>query len=355
MKQDAVGEIKARITAWRYGNPAKDVKIIAVAGPHGKTTTALFLGEILQEAGIATLVLTNRTNSTYDQSVETLQTELQKAKKDGVFYVVVEVTERLLATCNLTILPIELSIITGDSVSARGLLEHPASSCVIPAGLDVNDIKVAPHQIISVGVEQDAEALIANVTERRKGTEIEMVIDHQTRIELATYLVGYANAMNLAAAVSAAYVLAVDTVAFQEGAARLERIPGNYDYIERDDLPYDIVVDGANTAEALERVLTSAKNLKKRRLLVVLDGSVPEQLYSNVVTLADRVFVVSENLEAANIEKASSVQAAVDLAKRAAKKSDTLLLLGREFSNSDDTVRTMAHQMIGEIENNEQH
>lgn len=355
MKQDVVGEIKARITAWRHGNPAKDVKIIAVAGPHGKTTTALFLGEILQEAGINTLVLTNRTNSTYDQSVETLQAELQKAKKDGVFYVVIEITETLLKTCNLTILPIELSIITGDSLSARGLLEHPASSSVVPAGLDIDDIKVAPHQIISFGVEQDAEALVTNVTERRKGTELEMVIDHQTRIELATYLVGHANAMNLAAAVSAAYVLAVDTVAFQEGAARLERIPGNYDYIEREDLPYDIVVDGANTAEALERVLTSAKNLKKRRLLVVLDDSVSEQLYADAVKLADRVFVASEGLEVANIEKANNIQAAVDLAKRAAKKSDTLLLLGCEFSKTDDAIRTVAHQMIGDIENNEQH
>ena len=350
MKQDVVGELKARVATWRHGNPAKGLKIIAVAGPHGKTTTALLLGEMLGESGANVAVLAR---GDYDRSVEALQLDLAKAKKNGAYYAIIEVTDALLETHSLRLLPIEMSIVTGDSESARMLLEHPANSSVIPAGLDVSDLKIAPHQIISFGSDEMSEAQIAHVTERRRGTEVEMVIDHQTRIELATYLIGHANALNMAAAVSAAYVLAVNTDSFAEGVARLERVVGNYDYILSKDLPYDVVVDAAHTERALEFVLATAKKLKKRRLIVVADTSVSFELFSSTARVADRMIAVSDSPEVPGVEKASTLQTAVDVAMRGAKRDDLLLLVGKDFSSTAEGDITKAHQMIKETKNDE--
>ena len=52
-----LGEMKARAIAWRYGNPSRGIKLIAVAGNKGKTTTALLLNELLRESGAQVAVI----------------------------------------------------------------------------------------------------------------------------------------------------------------------------------------------------------------------------------------------------------------------------------------------------------
>ena len=43
---------RAKIVAARYGNPARDLRVIAVTGTNGKTTTSNLIGHTLKEAGI---------------------------------------------------------------------------------------------------------------------------------------------------------------------------------------------------------------------------------------------------------------------------------------------------------------
>jgi len=362
MKQNVVGEMKARALAWRYGHPARGLKVIAVAGSKGKTTTALLLNELLLESGANVAVFTNQgcffgeemLTGAYDTSAEELLRQLQYVKKKGAYYVVIEVTQALLDSSSLPILPIEMSVVTNESESASALLEQPANSCVIPTGFDVEGIKVAPHQLISFGTDDASEAHITRVLERRKGTEIDLVIDHQTNIAVATYLVGQANALNVAAAVSAAYVLAIGTEYFEEGVARLEKVVGNYEYLIGDGTPYEMVVDGAHTPRSVELVLASAKKLAKRRLLVVADSSVSDEMYPKMSQLANRLIVVTASPELPGVEMAATLQDAVDVATRAAKKDDLLLLIGREVAAIQSTGVTYAQKLIGEKKTDEQ-
>mgnify|MGYP000844719955 CR=1 FL=1 len=362
MKQNAVGEMKARTVAWRYGHPARGLKVIGVAGSKGKTTTALLLNELLLESGAKVAVFTNQKCSygdevladAYDTSAEALFKQLQAVKKKGAYYVIIEVTEALLRTHALPILPLEMSIVTSESESARALLEHHANSSVIPTGFDTEGLRVAPHQLISFGTDEASEAQITRVNERRKGTEVDLVIDHQTKISVATYLVGQANAMNVAAAVSAAYVLAIGTEHFEEGVARLEHVPGNYEYLETPQALYDAVVDGACTAHSIELVLTSAKKLAKRRLLVVADSTVPSDLYPIMSQIADRLVVVGNGPELPGTEMVASLQEAADVARRAAKKQDLLLFVGAEVSAVQADGTSYAQKLIGETQTDEQ-
>lgn len=353
MKHDLVRGLQARVAAWRYGNPASGLKVIAVAGPYGKTTVAMLLSELLQESGASVMVLTNQgsfingtpINTGYDLSAEKLQQQLQRAKKQKIYYVILEVTEPLLAACVLPSLPIEMAIVTGDSPSAQSLLSQSVNSTVVPAGFLHGEVTVAPHQAISFGFEESAEAYITRMVERRKGTEIDVVVDHQTRVSAATYLIGKANALNVAAAISAAYVLAVKIDDFQEGIARLERVIGNYDQIETDGV-YDAVVDRALSHESLELVLASAKNLKKRRLIVVADSTIDHESYQLIAKESDRAFAVTDGVELPGIDKATSIAAAVELAKRAAKKDDVLLLLGAEVGAIQPGGSSTAQQLF---------
>lgn len=354
MIHSLVGESKARLAKWQHGNPARGLKIIAVAGSHGKTTTALLLNELLQEAGAHTAVLSG---GHYDTSTESFFKSLSKARKTKAYYVIVEVTERLLKTNVLRATPLELLVITNDSATAQELLSYPANYCVMPTELKNNEhLKVSPHQVIRFGAGDEAEAQLAVVTERRKGTELELIIDHQTRITAATHLVGYANALNLAAALSAAYVLAAPTSSFEEGAARLEKVTANYDYIETeatDDKPYDIVVDAAKTKTSIELVMTSAKKLAKRRLITVLDSTVSVDSFSELVQKTNRLLVVGDVPEAPGVEILPDINTAVQKAMRSAKAGDLLLLLGSQFAEMINENTTKAHELVGSGKDNE--
>ena len=362
MKQNALGEMKARTMAWRYGHPARGLKVIGVAGSKGKTTTALLLNELLLESGAKVAVFTNQISlldgkkltGAYDTSAEALQQQLQAVKKKGAYYVIIEITEALLKTHTLPTLPIEMSIITSESESASALLEHPANSSVIPTGFNTEGIRVAPHQLISFGTDEGSEAHIIRVAERRKGTEVDLVIDHQTKIAVATYLVGQANALNVAAAASAAYVLAIGTEHFEEGVARLESVAGNYEYLTLENAVYDAVVDGAYTLASVELILGSAKKLAKRRLLVVADSTVSDEVYPAVSQIADRLIVVGSGPELPGVEMVATLQEATGIAMRAAKKDDLLLLIGKEVAAMQPIGVTYAQKLIGEKQTDEQ-
>lgn len=356
MEHEMVGKMQAKVAAVRHRNPARGLKIIAVAGARGKTTTALLLAEILQEAGSSVMVLTNQASfingqpitRQYDSSADSVQRCLAIAKKKDVNYVIIEISDAFVRTHVLPTLPIEMSIITNASLSAQTLLGQSVNSMVVPSGFDASEQTVQPHQAINFGTDETADAQITRVVERRKGTEVYLVIDHQTKLPVATYLVGWVNALNVAAAVSAAYVLATDTATFEEGVARLERVIGNYDYVRLANSQYEAVVDAATAESSLELVLATAAKLKKRRLLVAVDSTVSTRHYTAIRAKADRLVVVGKGPEMPGVEQADSLQAALDVLTRSAKKDDQILLLGRDFAELDkeDSSKTKAHRML---------
>ena len=52
--EEAYRRGRVRILSAKYGNPAKGLKVIAVTGTNGKTTTINYINEILKEAGCKT-------------------------------------------------------------------------------------------------------------------------------------------------------------------------------------------------------------------------------------------------------------------------------------------------------------
>ena len=49
--EETYRKARVRAVAARYGHPARSLKVIAVTGTNGKTTTVNYLNEILKEAG----------------------------------------------------------------------------------------------------------------------------------------------------------------------------------------------------------------------------------------------------------------------------------------------------------------
>jgi UDP-N-acetylmuramoyl-L-alanyl-D-glutamate--2,6-diaminopimelate ligase len=99
-----------------------------------------------------------------------------------------------------------------------------------------------------------------------------VVIDHQTKLELATALPGEFNVYNLTAAAATAYLLGVSVNDIIEGAANLEGVPGRFERVV-EGLGYDVIVDYAHTPDALEKLLVAAKSITKNRVILVFGAT----------------------------------------------------------------------------------
>lgn len=354
MRRDIFSAMRAKKAAVQYGHPSKGVQLVIVNGS-GAATAARLLAELMRESSKRVAVFTCRGSfvedipytPAYELSPVTIQQALAAARKQRCEVVVMEATGALTRPQVLSTLHINMALATDTSESSQTLLEQSLMYAVVPHGLSTDNLPIAPHQMISVGEAAGAEARITNIKLYRRGTELTLTVDHQTVIELATHLVGQANAIAAAYAAAAGYVLGVSVDIIAEGIARLEDMPGNFQSIESKDSPYQIVVDRANQEPELSQLVDSAKQITKRRLLVVVDTTVDSQALVDVKPQVDRLIGVKGHSPVLT-DQATDLSDALAIARRAAKKDDLLLLLGREFAAVTPDETTRAASMIEE-------
>lgn len=318
---------RARIVSARYGNPARHLRVIAVTGTNGKTTTVNYLNEILKEAGYKTAMFStavievageaklNDLNATV-ATVAQMQRFFREAKRAHVDFVVMEFPSHAIHQHKLLGVPIEMAIMTNltqDHLDYHHTMEEYAEvkSRIFAAKprfvvlnrddewFDYYDKFEAGEQKITYGKHDEAEARIERIKLFRKGTEVGVTIDHQTKLELATNLPGEFNAYNLTAATAAAYLLGVKLEAIIEGVANLESIPGRFERVV-EGLPYDVVVDYAHTPDGLEKLLTAAREITKNRVILVFgacgdrDKGKRPIMGEIAAKLADRILLTDE-------------------------------------------------------------
>ncbi len=372
---------RVRLVSARYGNPSKHLRVIAITGTNGKTTTACYINEILKEAKFKTAMFTtalievagqaqiNDLNATVATTAR-MQRFFRDAKRANVDYVVLEVTSHALDQHKLDGVPIEAAVMTNltqDHLDYHNTMEQYAAAKaklfqLKPRFIILNrddqwfdyfDQFVATEQKMNYGLSEEAEARIDRVKLYRKGTEADVVLDHQTHLELATALPGEYNVMNMTAATTLAYLLGVKLKDIQEGVANVEAVPGRFERAV-EGLPYDVIVDYAHTPDALEKLLTSARHIAKGRVILVFGATGDRDKGKRPImgqiaaAYADRIFLTDEEsynenpeqirrmvyqgiVEAHGSGKATEIadrRQAIERALGSAKKGDIVLITG---------------------------
>ena len=318
---------RAQVLSARYGYPAKGLRVIAVTGTNGKTTTINYINQVLRQAGYRTAMFStalieidgktelNDLNATVGTTGR-MQQFFRDAKRAKVDFVVLEITSHALDQHKLDGVPIEAAIMTNISQDHldyhRTMNRYAAAKAILfqnkPRYIVLNrddewfdyfDAFEASEQKMTYGKHEDAETQIKSVKLFKKGSEAELVFDHQTNITLATYLPGDYNISNMAAAATLAYLLGVSTEDIVEGVANLEGIPGRYQRVI-DQSPYDVVVDYAHTPDAIEKLLGSIKATTKNRTILVFGATGDRDQGKRPIMgaiagrLADRVIITDE-------------------------------------------------------------
>lgn len=365
----------------RYGNPAKSLRVIAVTGTNGKTTTVNYINEILKESGLKTAMFStalievagetqlNDLNATVGTTAR-MQQFFADAKKAKVDYVVLEITSHALQQHKLDTVPIEVAVMTNLTqdhldyhktmeayAAAKGKLFANEPKFIVlnrdDEWFDFFDKFPAGAQKITYGAHDDAEAKIEYVKLYKKGSEARIVIDHQTTLELATALPGQFNVYNMTAAAATAYLLGVKLQDIVEGVANLEGVPGRFERVV-EGLGYDVIVDYAHTPDALEKLLEAAQSVTKNRVILVFGatgdrdkgkrpimGEIAARLADRIVltddesynedpqTIRDEVMTGIEKAGgSAKTTELGDRREAIEKALSIAKKDDTILITG---------------------------
>ncbi len=318
---------RIKLISARYGHPARGQRVIAVTGTNGKTTTINFLNEILKEAGCVTAMFStavievagerklNDLNMTVGNT-DQMQRFFRDAKKAHADYVLLEVTSHALDQHKLDGVPIEAAIMTNlthehldyhktmeQYAKAKGKLFAGTPKFIIlnrdDDWYDFFDEFVAGAQKITYGTHDEAEAKITHVKLYKKGSEATVLIDHQTKLELATAMPGKFNVYNMTAAAATAYLLGVKLKDIVEGVANLEGVPGRFERVV-EGKGYDVIVDYAHTPDGLEQLLEAAKAVTKNRVILVFgacgdrDKAKRPVMGAIAARLADRIILTDE-------------------------------------------------------------
>lgn len=319
---------KGRGVVWqaRYGFPAKSLKMIAVTGTNGKTTTASYINSVLKAGGLRTAVYTTAYYEIDDERVpndthmtvasqKSVQEFFANAKRAGVDWVILEVTSHALHQGRIAGLKPDIGVITNLSrehldyhgtmeeyarVKASLFTKYGAKTAILNHDDDWHDFfagKIKQKQI-SFGENANASMKLKNVRSSSKGSKFELILDTQPA-EFSTQLLGKFNVYNAVCAVAVGIEIGLKINKIQEGIASLVSVPGRMEEIDEGQ-NFTVLVDFAITPDALEKALSTLLPMTTGKLAIVFgatgdrDATKRGPMGEVVADLADRIYLTDD-------------------------------------------------------------
>lgn len=298
----ALGPLAAAV----HGRPADRLSVVAVTGTNGKTTVVNLVAAIVEAAGRRAATIGTLSGVRTTPEATDLQRQLRRLVDEGVDTVALEASSHALVMGRLDGLVADVAVFTNLSrdhldfhrtmdayFQAKARLFEPthARSAVVnlddPHGRLLADAALVPTTGVSLDDVDDLEVGLDHSTFTRRGVSVRLPLG------------GRFNVANALLAAAAAEAIGVDRAAVHQGLTGARPVRGRFEVVELD-APFTAVVDFAHTPDALERVLTDARDLAARVVLVFGCGGDKDRgkrapMGEIASRLADVVVVTSDN------------------------------------------------------------
>jgi UDP-N-acetylmuramoyl-L-alanyl-D-glutamate--2,6-diaminopimelate ligase len=298
----------AWLAASFYGNPGRKLTVVGVTGTDGKTTTCNLLYQILQTAGnkaglISTVnaVIGNEVLDTgfhvTTPDAPDVQRYLARMVEAGLTHVVLETTSHGWSQHRVDACEFDIGIVTNithEHLDQHGsyenyraakarLFQSLKKTLPKPQGnprLSVLNRDDASYEYLShiidgpqvcYGQDVSADVRAINVN-LEAGIQFD-VVGAEFRIPVSSSLTGYYNVLNCLAAMTAAVSgLGIDPEIAALGIARLNCVPGRWEEIDCGQ-SFTAIVDFAHTPNALRVVIEAARQMTKKRVIVIFGSA----------------------------------------------------------------------------------
>jgi UDP-N-acetylmuramoyl-L-alanyl-D-glutamate--2,6-diaminopimelate ligase len=280
--------------------PTEKLQVIGVTGTNGKTTTTYLIESILKAAGHSAAlfgtieyrgpgfeVVAERTTPEAPE----LQAMFRRVADGGWKYAVMEVSSHAIQLKRVSGLHFDIAVFTNltrDHLDLHGDMRSyflakkklfTGLDGVLPRVLVLNiddpcfeELKeIAPDRVISYGM-----GIAAGVSPVRYDCDQKAGANRMNAafkspagdIEVSSKLIGKPNLYNIGAAIGASIGLGLPADAIRAGIDQLQSVPGRFELVEAGQ-GFRVVVDFAHTDDALTRVLQTAREITRGKLIVV--------------------------------------------------------------------------------------
>ncbi|GGK15655.1 UDP-N-acetylmuramoyl-L-alanyl-D-glutamate--2,6-diaminopimelate ligase [Caldalkalibacillus thermarum] len=285
-----------------YGFPTQKLRLIGVTGTNGKTTVTYLIEKMLEDQGRKTGRIGTINMKIGDRLVEVKNTtpeslHLQQAFHDMLqakcSHAVIEVSSHALDMgrvrgCNFGVAI--FTNLTQDHLDyhqsmeeykrAKGLLFSQLGNGISErdlkyAILNADDpassyyAKITPAQVLTYGIKSErADIKAADITLSPRG--VSFTVHYGTEQEQFNVpLVGMFNVYNVLAAVGAGVVEGLSLRQISDSLSEVQGIPGRMEVVEAGQ-DFTVIVDYAHTPDSLANVLSTARQLARKRLICVV-------------------------------------------------------------------------------------
>jgi UDP-N-acetylmuramoyl-L-alanyl-D-glutamate--2,6-diaminopimelate ligase len=285
----------AQAAAVFFGDPTATMTVIGVTGTNGKTTTTYLLEAVLRAAGRRPAVLgtihyrfgdtTLPSLHTTPESIDLLRI-IAEFRSLGADALIMEVSSHALEQHRVDGVRFDVGIFTnltpehldyhGDMeryfASKRRLFTELLASNGGRAVINVDDpygARLAGEVVGALSCGRQADAAIRPLRLSLSMSGIEgKVVTPAGDLDLRSPLLGTFNTENLLGVIAAAIALQLSPSVIAEGLAHAPQVPGRLERVENDRGAL-ILVDYAHTGDALEKALSTLRELQPRRIITV--------------------------------------------------------------------------------------
>lgn len=363
----------AQISSAFYGSAHKKLKMIAVTGTNGKTTTSYIIRKILENSGCKTgligtvNVLIGKENYPADLTTPDpadLHRYLMLMKIAGCEACVMEVSSQALSQQRVSGIKFDCSVFTNLSpehldyhktmqnyAEAKASLFAASKISVINADDEYSSLikKEAAGKVITYGIKNESDFKADKIALSADGVSYRLKFrDKENYVTFDG--MGLFSVYNSMAAMCATNAIGIDMERASRTVARFDGIAGRMEKVENS-LGINVIIDYAHTPDSLENAAKTLKSVFRGKLITVFgcggdrDKEKRPLMGKIACENSDFVFVTSDNprteppekiideivqgISTKNYYRITDRKLAIKSALYSAKAGDTVLVAGK--------------------------
>ncbi len=307
-----------------FGRACDELKIVAVTGTNGKTTTTSLISEILNGSGCKTGLIGTEGVKYNGKHIDTgfttpdpytLHKVFKQMKDEGIEYVVMEASAHAIALKKLAGVKFDVGVLTNiteDHLDYFGDMDTYAQTKLsffnrenMTLGIVCADDDYAKYlfveadvPILSYGIENPSDTFAINLKGDFDHTAFECNCLEEI-FPIKTNLVGRYNVENTLAAITVCRALGLPAGLIQANLRYINAVEGRFNVVRCKG--FNVVIDYAHTPDGLEKVINTAREMTKGRLIILFGcGGNRDRLKRKIMGKiasenSDKVYVTSDN------------------------------------------------------------
>lgn len=279
-----------------FSKPLDGMKLVAVVGTNGKTSTAHYINSILAHCGFKTGLVGTEGHFILGEKVSSSLTTpdpyemnslLFKMRAKGVDVVVSEVSAHAVYLKKMYGLKADVAVFTNlsrdhldyfkdystyESVKLSYFSPTYVKTAVVnvddEAGrkLAVNLEKRMDVELVTYGLKNPADCFAIDVDENVDGIKFVANLFDEI-VDVRSSLYGEFNVYNLLAAMTACAYLGANTESLASAVRKVRNVKGRFSVLRVE--KGSVIIDYAHTPDGLEKLLSTARTITKSRLITV--------------------------------------------------------------------------------------